>query len=316
MRKEKQISTNCFLLIFLLLTLLSCQTMPNIPDAVLEETNRIPLEGGARVYVFADVKAAKPILDLVPIVEMSDKQVKQMIEKTNTAVVALYPPESGRRFQVAAWGSYPSSQAGMAFGISKYWKKQRSAAGFSYWHSSAERLSIALNSKQAFVAAWTEGAPGDPVTAAPGVEYPEGLGEFRRGAVLSCWLEDPGPWLGLILEEAGIPLQIPAERMFLSLFPAAAQSAAAQPAAGQQYEAMIRMSFSSASQARALTVLLSLARSFMPPTQAGTEAGRMSVMAAVLFANQPVQDGQYLNIKTAALTEKEIALLFDIFSVY
>jgi hypothetical protein len=298
-----------FALCSLLFVIASCKTMPDIPNAVLGETDHIPLEDGAFVYVFADVQAAKPILELLPIAEMNDKQARQMLDKTSTAVAALYPPASGRRYQAAAWGAYPSFQAGVALGMSKYWKKQRSAAGLSYWHSPADRLSIALNPKHAFIAAWEEETPGDPVTASPGVKLPEGLNEFRRGAIVSCWLEDPGPWLDRIFEQAGIPLQLPAQRIFLSLFPAARLPGEQPQEAGQKYEAMIRMRFAGAAQARSLVFLFSLARNFM----AGAETGRM---AALLFANPPSQNGSDLDIKTSVLTETQIALLFALFSVY
>jgi hypothetical protein len=292
------------LLIILPFLVLSCQTGPKLSDMALEETNYIPLEGGALVYIFADVKAAKPILDLVPIDEMKNKRLTEVLEKTNTAVAALYPPESGRRFQVVAQGAYPSFRAGMALGMSSHWKKQRSAAGFSYWYSSADRLSAALNSKQAFAAAWTEDKPGDPVAAST-VKLPDDFGEFRRGAILSCWLEDPDSRINRIFQAMGIPLQLPAEQLFVSLF----------PATDQKYEAMIRMRFSSATQARALVALFSLARNLMALSPQTGETP-MTVLAAILFANPPAQNDRDLNIKTAGLTEKQISLLFDLFSVY
>jgi len=295
-------------LCFLLFLFASCHTLPDIPDAVQGETDSIPLEGGALAYVFVDVPAAKPILEVLSIAELNEKQAKQMLDRTTTAVAALYPAESGRRYQAAAWGAYPSFQAGIALGLSKYWKKQRSKTGGEYWHSSTDRLSIALNSKQAFIAAWENDEPGDPV-AKSGVKMPEGLGEFRRGAIISCWLEDPGPWLDQILGKAGIPLQLPAERVFVSLFPAAGQQG--------QYDAYIRMHFSDPAQARGLVFIFTLARNLMGSfSQAGAESSPMATLAAMLFANPPSVNNSDLDIKTAVLTEKQIALLFALFSVY
>ena len=303
-------------LCFLLFLFASCHTLPDIPDAVQGETDSIPLEGGALAYVFVDVPAAKPILEVLSIAELNEKQAKQMLDRTTTAVAALYPAESGRRYQAAAWGAYPSFQAGIALGLSKYWKKQRSKTGGEYWHSSADRLSIALNSKQAFIAAWENDEPGDPV-AKSGVKMPEGLGEFRRGAIISCWLEDPGPRINRIFDKAGIPLQLPAQRIFINLFPAARIADERSPAAGQQYEAVIRMSFSSAAQVRTFAFLLSLAGNFMgSATQAGTEEGSMAALAALLFANPPSVNGSDLDIKTGILTQTQIALLFTLFLVY
>jgi hypothetical protein len=286
----------------------SCKTAPAVPNAVINETEFIPLESGAMVYLFADVKAARPILELMPILEMNNKQTRQMLDRTDTAVAAFYPTENGRRFQLAAWGKYPSFRAGLGFGMSKSWKKRRSPAGYSYWYSSSDRLSISMDAKQAFVTSWVNDTGGDSMAAGQGIENPDGLGEFRRGAILSCWLEDPGPRINRIFEELELPMQLPAERIFVSV----------SPAAGQKYEAIIRMRLSNASQARALVTLFSLARNFMgSPAQADDEEmGLMDVMISVLFANPPVLDGRDINLKTAVLGEKEIALLLEMFSVY
>jgi hypothetical protein len=294
---------------------ISCKTAPKMPDPVREDIEYISLEPGALVYVFADVQGARPILDLVPIQELDDKQSKQMLDRTRSAVAALYPAESGRRFQLTAWGRYPGFRAGMAFGLSKGWKKQRSAAGFPYWYSGYSGLSLAMTGKQVFASASTDGNPGDPFTAPPGIEVPEGLTEFRRGALVSCWLENPGPVINRIIERMQIPLQIPAERLFVSLFSAAGEDGAAETG-NRQYQGLLRIQLAGASQARALMTLFSMARAFTGGVRTGREAEGPEALAALLFANPPVQDGKNLTIKTAAMSEKEIALLFSLFSVY
>jgi hypothetical protein len=306
------------LLVPLLALLASCKTMPVLPDPLREETAPIPLEPGALIYLLADVKAARPILDLIPIQELNAKESKQMLDRTRSAAAALYPPESGRRFQLTGWGSYPSFQADMAFGTNKYWKKQRSAGGLPYWYSEYSRLSIALKPGQVFVLASLDNAPAEPFTAASGIEAPEGFAEFRRGALLSCWLENPGPTVNRIFTAMQFPLQLPAERIFVSLFSASGQK--------DQYQALLRIQTPSAAQARALVTLFSLARAFIAggapdedaslTATATTTATAVAALTAALFANPPVQDGQNLNIKTTVLTEKEIALLFNLFSVY
>jgi hypothetical protein len=275
---------------------------------VLEEAGFIPLEPGAMVYLFVDVKEARPILDSIPIREMDPKQSKQMLDYTRSAVGALYPAESGRRFQLASWGKYPSGSAGMGFGASKDWKKVRSPLG-PYWYSAPSGISISLTAKQAYVSASLTGSPSDPFSAAPGIEIPEDFGEFRRGAALSCWLEQPGNRVNQLFEAMELPLQLPAERIYVSLF----SVKEAEPEAADQYEALIKIRTPSVSQARALITLISMARIFAPGL---SEADGSAVLASALFANPPVQDGQNLNIKTAALSEKEIALLFSLFSVY
>ena len=295
---------------------ISCKTAPKMPDPVREDMAYIPLEPGALVYVFADVQGARPILDLIPIQELDDKQSKQMLDRTRSAVAALYPADSGRRFQLTAWGRYPGFRAGVAFGLSKDWKKQRSAGGgFPYWYSAYSGLSMAMTGKQVFASASTDGNPTDPFSAPPGIEVPEGLTEFRRGALVSCWLENPGPVINRIIEKIQIPLQIPAERILVSLFSIAGEDGAAETA-DRRYQGLLRIQLAGASQARALMTLFSMARAFTGGAQEGRRAEGPEALAALLFANPPVQDGKNLTIKTAAMSEQEIALLFSLFSVY
>ena len=289
-------------LILLPVLLLSCQSAPKVTDFALMETNGVPLDPGASVYVLADAKQARPVLDILPFEELKDKQTRQMLDKTDFIAAALFPKESGRRFQIAAWGSYPSSGAAMAFNMNKNWKKQRSAAGYSWWYSRANGLSIALSPKQAFAAASTDNAPIDPVTAAPGVEMPEGFGEFRKAAsgslsaILSCWFDNPSLVINRILSTGGIPINVPAEKLFIVLF----------PAEEDRYEAAIRIQFESVSQARGIAAIFAIAINFLPDESD-------SSLAAIFFANPPVQNGRSLDIKTGVLSKTEIAQLFSFF---
>jgi hypothetical protein len=182
-----------------------------------------------------------------------------------------------------------------------------------YWYSASNRLSLALNSRQAFVTSWRNETGGSPAASLPGVKYPDGLNEFRQGAAIACWLEDPSRWVNRFIEPLGI--QIPAERMFISLFQAGSE------ARGQQsgkYEAMIRMQFSSPSQARGVATLLTLARTFaagMTLSQmGGTEP--LALMTMVFLTNAPVVDGRDITIKSGVLDVSGIALLMQLFSLY
>jgi hypothetical protein len=302
--------------------ILSCASAPKIPDPVLGGGEFIPLEPGALAYLFIDVQGAAPVLDLIPLPELDDRQVKRMLERTKTAVAALYPAESGRRYQFVSWGSYPGS-AGMALNLSREWKKQRSVTGAVYRFSPISRVSLALNTGQAYAASSLSENPCDPFTVS-GTEAPPDFNEFRTGALLSCWLEKPGNTINKLFEAAELPLQMPVERMYVSLFPFAetedAPPASAKPAIGgtegggnPRYEALLRMETKEPSQARALATLISMARIFASDVP-GNEG--FAVLAAVFFANPPVQDGNRLNIRTAPLSEREIALLFSLFSVY
>jgi hypothetical protein len=306
-------------LVFPLALLLSCRTVPQIPDAVQTESGFIPLESGAFAYIFVDVKKAKPLLELVNIRELGGREARNMLDRTQSAVVALYPPGNERRLQLAAWGSYPARRAEMALGASREWERIKSAdngglTGAPYWYSPARRLSIALGAKQAFVVSWADKTAREPFAASPGVELPEDFAAFRRNAALACWLESPASLINQKLTGMQIPLELPAERLFISVIPKQGQAGAdRKPAAetgGRQYEALIRIQVASAVQAKALAVLLALARNMLPDETDGSVSP-----VAILFANPPVQDGRNLDIKTAPLSETEIALLFAFFSL-
>jgi len=283
-------------LMFFAIIFISCQTAPKTLDISLDD-GYLPLEGGASVYLIAE-QDALPVLKQIMFNDINNKQIQQMIDQTTLAVAAVYVTpneETGKstsRYRLTAWGSYPASRAKMAFGSSKDWKKQRSAlSGYDYWHSPQNGLSIALTGRIALVAtAAAEEEPPDPFSAAPGTEIPEDFDVFREGSILSCWLTDPGPAINKKIAQMGVPLEIPAQRLFISLF----------RLDEQKYIAHLQIQLPSASHAGMLTVMFAFARNFLPPE---------------LSANLPEQDGNNLNITTAPLTVGEIALLLKTFSL-
>jgi hypothetical protein len=278
-----------------------------------DETTSIPLDTGALGYIFADVKNARPILEYVSFNGMDNKQLQQMLDVTQFAAAAVYPPQSPRRYQLAAWGSYPSSRAKMALGFSNDWKQIRSpSSGAMYWYSGQQRLSIAINAKQAFVLAVSGNSSADapstdPFSAAPGVTAPEGFGTFSKDAVLSCWFDNPGPVINEKLQAMGIPFEFPAQRVFISLFPVHEEQQQEQ-----RYQAHLKIQVAGETQARGLATVFNLARNFLVPQ--GNSDGA-AILASILFANPPVLEGKNLNITTAALSGKELALLFKMFSL-
>jgi hypothetical protein len=240
---------------------------------------------------------------------MNPRQSQEILNRTRSVAAALYPEGHERRFQAAAWGNYPGFRGNMALSAGKDWKRHRSKTGGAYYHSAGEGLSAALTASRAFVSGAGPENNTDPFTEGPGTEMPEDFAEFRRGAVLALWVDDPGPPADRFFETLGVPLRLPADRLFVSLFPYHGEGDAAETAA--RYEALIRIETPSASQARALFSLLNMARLYAP---AMGEAG--AAPAALFFANPPIQDGRNLSLKTAPLSGEEIALLFSLFSIY
>ncbi|MDR2922511.1 MAG: hypothetical protein LBU85_04100 [Treponema sp.] len=309
-------------LIFSFLLLLSCKTAPKTANLPPFESGVVPLDKGASAYILADVANAKPILEGISYIPLNDKNMKQMIDRTRNAAVAVFLPssEETRRFQLVSWGSYPSGSS-IAFGANKEWKKQRSASlNTIYWHSDKAQISVSLTSSRAYVLAAMTKAPHDPIPSDEGIKLPDGFGEFGKDAVLSCWLSDPGPVLKQKLNEMGVPLEIPAEQLFIRLL----------PQDGQKYEANIKIIFKHFGQARILTNMLFIARrNFMAssvsqtPSVSQTEKSAngasdqesAAMLSSLLYANPAVQDGNTLLLKLPPLGVDEIALLFSMFSL-
>jgi len=281
---------------FIFLLLISCQTAPKAPDISLE--HNLPLEEGGYAYIIAD-KDALPILSQLMLKDMDNAQFQQIVDMTQFIAAAAYKTPNAY-YRLAAWGNYPASRARMALNSSKDWKKQRSAvSGADYWYS-ANGYSIAISAGMALAAT---GALTDPYSAAPGAAIPEGFAAFSEEAILSLWLANPGAIINEKLGEMGIPLELPAQQVFVSLY----------PADDQRYTARLQLQLAGESQARALATMLVLVRNFIPlQTDVNNPA---TLLPSILFANPPEQDGGNLNITSAPLSVQEIALLLKMFSL-
>ena len=323
--------------------LFSCKSAPKAPEGTLLESGVVPLDKGAAAYALIDVARARPIMEGISYIPLNDKNIKQMLDRTQSAAVAVFSPSSKetRRFQLVSWGSYPASGASMAFGTNKAWKKQKSASlNIVYWHSDKAQMSVAVGSSQAFVLVAMTKIPHDPIPSPEGIKIPDGFGGFAGDAVFSCWIPNPAPSLNQKLKGMGLPLEIPAEQLFISLFPPDGQASASQPSSPAEtaspaktaspaetlYEAYIKIKLPGETQARAIIALLSLARTFMPPPKMPPPAEpsdsqdivaqkSATMMVYILFANPIVQEGDSLIIKTPPLNARDISLLFSMFSL-
>jgi len=281
----------CLCLIFLFA---SCQSTQKMSYANLENSNFIPLDSGGSLYIVANVRQALPIFDLLSVEKLNDKQINQMLKKTDYFAAAIFPEKDGKIFQSAAWGNYPKFSVALALSFDRRFKKQRSADG-AYWYSNADGLSLILNSKQAFVVFSGNNVSVNPA-AASGVEMPQGFREFSLGYPVSCWLENPASLIAVILSKTGVPVQFSVQQIFINLY----------YTARNQCEALIRMQFENASYARAMTAILNLAGNFSAD----------SPFAALFFANPPVLNGRNINIKTSPLSGEELSLLLEMYLLY
>ena len=274
--------------LWLVFILISCKTSPGVLDS---DAQFLSLDSGAVVYVVADAKKARPVIDLLPLKELENKQIKQMIDKTNFFMAAVFPQESGRSFQIASLGNYPSFGAGIAFTFNSQWKKLKEGR-VSYWYSKSNGVSLLLDSKKAFAA--SANIPVNPAALKTEVKIPEGFNDFAKEASFSCWLNNPAGFFNGILDSAGIPLQFSVKNVFANIFPAGRRNC----------QAVIRLQFENPTHARGMMALLNMAGAF--------SSGDMP-FASIFFANPPVVNGSNLDIKTALLNEADLAGLFKLF---
>jgi len=154
---------------------------------------------------------------------------------------------------------------------------------------------MTLNNKQAFVVSTLNKKPAEPLTAPPGKEIPQGFNEFRKRAPFSCWIDDPAPMMVKLLNEVGVPIRFPVQKLFFNLYPVK-----------DKFEAIVRLQFENASQARGVAAILNLAGGFISKDQD-------SMITSLLLANAPVLNDNNVDIKTAVLNEKELSLLLEMF---
>jgi len=274
--------------LFTFLLLISCQTIPKVPGINLETADSLPFESGAYTYVFADARRARSIINLLPIEELNNKETRQMLDRTRFFAAALFQQGNGRRYQIAAQGSYPGSNAALAMSLNKDWQKRRSNSGVEYWYSPDSGVSVLIGSSYAYAAASFSNEPFEPFTPPPGVEIPKGFNDFRKDSPLSCWVTSPLVLLNKMF--AGLPVQS-ILNLFFNL----------SPAPEGKYEAVIRLQFENTSHAKGMAVLLSLASGFSTDP-----------LVSAFLTNPPVVNGTALDIRSTPLSEKDIKALLKL----
>jgi hypothetical protein len=301
--------------------LLSCATSPKLENFGGEDRadfSVLPL--GAKVYLWADVEKGRPLLDAVPFAGFDGKNSGNALDRTGTAVAALYPESAGRRFFLAGWGEYPNIRAGMSMAFSRDWKKKKSASGGRYWFSKSMNLGVALGPYLVFV---SDGDPLERPSAAPdgaavlnSVKSPPGFEEFRKPCVLAGFLPESHDVVNRFVSTMDLPMQIPAKEFFFG--------ASRSPGEEVKWAPLFRMQFASENEAKGLFSLLALARMFMNAQSAAAFAegsGPASAVAAafllpLIFENEPELSGRDITLRMTPMTTEELSLLFRIFSVY
>jgi len=317
-------------LFFVLILFVSCASAPKASFPAGDEARELSLlPAGGKVYLWTDVTQSRPLLDVLSFEGYSGKDAAKILDSTSTAAATVFasgPMAAGqdRRFFLAAAGDFPRVKANLSLVFSKGWKKLKGSGGNKYWYSQNDKIALALGSDLTLV------SDSDPwgifLGEHPAETPPEAFMEFRRGMVLAGWLPNPSGSINGFLESLGIPIQIPAESFFFGA--AKSPSDAAGNAAAGPWELAFKIKTPSASHARSLLSLFSMARLFVQrgalvqngfngklfPTDKGSISPQEA--AALLLSNTPEQDGEFLTLRIKSLDGDKMALLFNMFQVH
>jgi hypothetical protein len=265
-----------------------------IPELVVYAEGFVPLDRDAFVYVFADTKIMRPIIELIPVDQLKSREAALAIDRTEIAIAALFTGDTGRFFQIVGLGSYPNYIINIALAINRDWRYLFSPKD-NYWYSDKDRLSLNVSPEDIYILGWRRSRE-NPVYEEPGVKTPEGFIEFRHRsgepAPLSLWLENSDFILDRMFNDEGITVSLPIERLYLNLY----------YMENNLFKAELML----------WTRSLFFQEKFV--MNLSSDSGEFgSALKTLFFANLPVQNGRIVEFQSALLSEKDITSLFNIF---
>ena len=306
---------NFLFCVILTFSLVACATIPKGFTALQEDDFSL-LPSGGKLYLWADVQEARPILDGISFDGVSLLSAERVLDRSETAVGVFNTRESGDPFFLTLRGNYPTFGAGFSMTFSRAWRRQRSVMGNPYWYSSPFGIGLAMDSTLALV------SDGDPFLSVPAegaqVRLPGGFNEFRDGSIIAGWISEPTETVNQFLTVLGIPLQIPTEDFFFSVFPLRQLQSGEAQLEEEKWELAFHIRTPSVIIARGVLALFDIARLFIMNQDDRIDAERVVItdFLPVLFANRPQQEGDVLTLRSAVLDTLELSLLFEAFSVY
>jgi hypothetical protein len=193
---------------------------PLMAELVVYGEATIPLDKEGFMYVLVDIAEMRPLFPIIPARQLKTREAAIVIDNTDIALAALFSGATGRFFQLAGFGSYPSLLATVALAINRNWKYMFGGEN-NYWYSTTDRLSVKLSPDEVYAVGWRR-TQENPVAEESGVKMPEGFVEFRHRsgepAPLSLWLENYDSILNRMLNDEGIIVNLPIERIYLNLY--------------------------------------------------------------------------------------------------
>lgn len=292
-RSSYRLFSVLFLASFLLL---SCMTRPAVHEFELQDQTKVPLDQGMIAYMEVNVHEFRPVLDSMELLQ--DKQTANILDRTDSILLAAYPNDHNRRMMLVTQGTYPVFWTSLSLGFNRSWKKVKDISGEKYWHSETEQLSLVLDSERVVV------SDSLPFLQTPEQELPENLLSVRRNAALWISVEQPQYFFTPLLGELSALIKIPAKRILIIVQPDS-----------DAYDALFRIEASSEKLGGAMRSFHSLASSMIAGIQVPDDDPLMQ-FAKDFFSASAKLDGSDLLVKLEDISSEKISLLLQVLSVY
>lgn len=292
-RSRYRLFSVLFLASFLLL---SCMTRPAVHEFELQDQTKVPLDQGMIAYMEVNVHEFRPVLDSLELLQ--DKQTANILDRTDSILLAAYPNDHNRRMMLVTQGTYPVFWTSLSLGFNRSWKKVKDISGEKYWHSETEQLSLVLDSERVVV------SDSLPFLQTPEQELPENLLSVRRNAALWISVEQPQYFFIPLLGELSALIKIPAKRILIIVQPDS-----------DAYDALFRIEASSEKLGGAMRSFHSLASSMIAGIQVPDDDPLMQ-FAKDFFSASAKLDGSDLLVKLEDISSEKISLLLQVLSVY
>jgi len=287
------------ILLFAVFLVFACASVPKPDNFYQGRSGFALLADGGELYITAKVQSVRPILNSLALGGMSGAELKDFFDMSDIFTAVFFPPTDVWHFYAAASGNFPSTRGGIYFGSSKSWEKKTSASGLPYWYSPQSRLAVSLSSKMAYL------SDTDPFVPPPGAQVPEALLPLQKGAVLSGWMNDPDRAFSKAAAIFPVPVTIPAKRMLFAVYP--------QPSG--QYSTVLHLETQNPAQASALARVFALAKLALGTANFNGKSD-MEILAKAFFSQTPKTEENVVIINTGVMEGKNLALLFNTFTVY
>jgi hypothetical protein len=282
----------------------SCATSPHPIQKSLALAASLPQD--AAIYGVADVARAKNIIRSAAPALFADQKAVEFLENSAFAALGIYrsgtfpAASTSRGLFLAVCGHYPASSYQLGLMLSPGWNPE-SFAGKKWWRKGLDAVSI--TKEEAFLRRGETPPPPSPEEAAHAV-LPEEITDSVPPPVLAFFVSSAET--SALIRRLGIPLEMTLDGITMTVSEDTGQDT-------PSWSTRLRLKTKSASEAKALSAIFSLARITVGR---GAEISlAFSPLAWLFFSNPPVVEGSTLIISGTTTSESALGGLFSPFLV-